>query len=159
MPPPDAVKSGKVAPLSDEDRRTIIRWIDLGCPIDLDPDFNPKDPKSKSFGWHGDDQRPTLTLTYPEPGKNAKLSRILIGMHDTYSGLDMNTFEVTAAFALAGVAAGKNLAAKFQPKSPGVWEQVLDQPLMKLERGRLIVSVKDRQGNQSRIERVFGVGE
>ena len=28
----------KVAPLSDEDRRTIVRWIDLGCPIDLDYD-------------------------------------------------------------------------------------------------------------------------
>ena len=36
MPPPDAVKAGKVAPLTDEDRRTLVRWIDLGCPIDLD---------------------------------------------------------------------------------------------------------------------------
>ena len=36
MPPPEAVKKGKVQPLSDEDRRTIVRWIDLGCPIDLD---------------------------------------------------------------------------------------------------------------------------
>ena len=28
MPPPDAVKEGKVKPLTDEDRRTILRWID-----------------------------------------------------------------------------------------------------------------------------------
>ena len=47
MPPPDAVagtyvgpdgKKIKVAPLSDEDKRTLVRWIDLGCPIDLDYD-------------------------------------------------------------------------------------------------------------------------
>ncbi|MGH7225087.1 MAG: hypothetical protein ACRELF_17840, partial [Gemmataceae bacterium] len=30
MPPPKAVKSGKVKPLTDEDRRTLVRWIDLG---------------------------------------------------------------------------------------------------------------------------------
>jgi hypothetical protein len=42
MPPADAVKEGKVKPLSDEDRRTIARWIDMGCPIDLD-EMNLKD--------------------------------------------------------------------------------------------------------------------
>ena len=159
MPPPDAVKAGKVAPLSDEDRRMIIRWIDLGCPIDLDPNWSPKDPTSKSYGWHGDDQRPTLTLIYPEAGKNAKLSRILVGMHDTYSGLDIGSFEVTADFALAGVPAGQSLASKFRPKTQGVWELVLNEPLTKLQRGRLTVSVKDRQGNMSRIERVFSIGQ
>src|SRR5262249_23977697 len=30
MPPPDAVKAGKVKPLTDEDRRTLVRWIGLG---------------------------------------------------------------------------------------------------------------------------------
>ena len=40
MPPPDAVKSGKVAPLTDEDKRTLVRWIDLGCPVDKT--FDPK---------------------------------------------------------------------------------------------------------------------
>ena len=38
MPPPDAVEAGKVKQLSDVDRRTLVRWIDLGCPIDLDFD-------------------------------------------------------------------------------------------------------------------------
>jgi hypothetical protein len=27
--------------VTDEDRRTIVRWIDLGCPIDVDPHFAP----------------------------------------------------------------------------------------------------------------------
>src|SRR5262249_2583798 len=107
MPPPEAVagtykgpdgKSVNVAPLSDEDRRTIVRWIDLGCPIDLDPQYDPAKPESKSYGWMGDDQRPTLTLTYPAPGKNSPLSRILVGMTDAYTGLDQSSFEVTADF-------------------------------------------------------------
>jgi hypothetical protein len=168
MPPPDAVdgkykgpdgKLVKVAPLTDEDRRTIIRWIDLGCPIDLDPEFDPKNPKSHSYGWHGDDQRPTLTLTYPSPGRNQVLGRILVGMHDAYTGLDMDSFEVTADFPLAGLPAGENLAAKFHLKTQGVWEMSLDKPLTDLRRGTLTVSVKDRQGNLSRIDRVFSVSK
>ena len=39
---PDGKKI-KVAPLTDEDRRTLVRWIDLGCPIDLD--YDPKQPE------------------------------------------------------------------------------------------------------------------
>src|SRR5262249_47506267 len=94
MPPPDAVKAGKVKPLSDEDRRTLIRWIDLGCPIDLD--FDPNHPERRGFGWLFDDQRPTLALTYPKPGANRELSRILVGMSDYGSGLDMGSFSVKA---------------------------------------------------------------
>src|SRR5262249_43043475 len=156
MPPPDAVKAGKVPPLSDEDRRTLARWIDLGCPIDLD--YEPKTPEQRGHGWMLDDNRPILTLTLPQPGANATLSRILIGMHDYYTGIDPKTFTVTADFALGGVPAGENLAAKFTPKSQGVWEWALDKPVTALPRGKLTVSVKDRQGNEMRIERTFAVG-
>src|SRR5262249_425246 len=52
----------KVAPLTDEDRRTIVRWIDLGCPIDFD--FDAERPESRGRGWLADDNRPTLTVTY-----------------------------------------------------------------------------------------------
>jgi hypothetical protein len=75
MRPAEAVKSGKVQPLSDEDRRTIVRWIDLGCPIDVDPNYDPIDPEARRSGWIGDDQRPTLTLTYPQPGANLSLQQ------------------------------------------------------------------------------------
>ncbi|HKB40084.1 MAG TPA: hypothetical protein VKD72_26850, partial [Gemmataceae bacterium] len=113
MPPPEAVKAGKVKPLTDEDRRTLVRWIDLGCPIDLD--FDPKDPATRGLGWMCDDNRPVLTLTYPKAGDNTKLSRILVGMHDYYSGLDADSFAVTADFTVEGVPAGENLAKKFRP--------------------------------------------
>jgi hypothetical protein len=45
------------------------------------------------------------------------LTRILVGMHDYYSGLDLKSFRVTADFALDGVAAGQDLAGQFRPVS------------------------------------------
>jgi hypothetical protein len=164
MPPPEAVagtyvgpdgRKVKVEPLTDEDRRTLVRWIDLGCPIDMD--FDAKNPSARGYGWMLDDTRATLALTHPRPGRNDGLARIVVGMHDYYTGLDMKSFEVVADFALDGVPAGQNLASKFRPKSQGVWELPLAQPLTDLKRGTIIVAVRDRQGNTSRIERTFSV--
>ncbi len=165
MPPPEAVAGAyvgpdgqkiKVAPLSDEDRRTLVRWIDLGCPIDLD--FDPAHPEKSGRGWLLDDQRPTLTLTQPEANANPSLKRILIGMHDYDTGLDMDSFTVTADFPIDGVAAGQNLASRFKTASPGVWEYRLAQSVTALPRGALTVSVRDRQGNLTRIVRTISVG-
>ncbi len=155
MPPAAAVAAKKVQPLSDEDRRTIVRWIDLGCP--LDRDFNPGDLAARGFGWMCDDNRPILSLTYPVPGHNDGLSRIVIGMHDYYTGLDTDSFTVTADFAVNGIKPGENLAKQFKPLSQGVFDLGLKQPLATLATGRLTVSVKDRQGNISRIDRKFSV--
>jgi len=123
MPPPEAVTSGKVKPLTDEDKRTLVRWIDLGCPIDLD--YDAKNPQTTGYGWQLDDQRPPLTLTYPRAGANAELTRILIGMHDYGTGIDPATFSVTADFAIDGATPGTNLAARFKEKSLGVRELLL----------------------------------
>ena len=144
MPPPDAVKSGKVKALSAEDRLTLVRWIDLGCPIDLD---------RKGRGWLADDQRPTLAVASPKAGANPPLTRLLIGAHDTV-GLDATGFTVTADVAIDGTAAGTNLAARFRPAGPGVWELPLTAPLT-TPRAVLTVSVRDRVGNVTRVERAF----
>jgi hypothetical protein len=166
MPPPEAVQGAykgpdgkpvKVPPLTDEDRRTIVRWIDLGCPIDVDPAYDPTKADSRSYGWMGDDQRPTLTLTYPSPGVNPPLRRILIGMHDAYTGLDLESFQVVATFPVNGVAAGQNLAPRFMRTANGVWELKLPAAITELPRSKLTVSVKDRQGNVSRVERTFSI--
>ncbi|CEF49034.1 unnamed protein product, partial [uncultured bacterium] len=164
MPPPEAVagtyqgqdgKRIKVAALGDEDRRTLVRWIDLGCPIDLD--FNPAQPEARGIGWLQDDNRPTLTLTYPRPGANAELTRLLVGMQDFDSGLDMKTFQVIADVNLDGIAAGQNLASKFKLKTQGVWEWTLAHAVKELPRAKINVSVQDCQGNTTRIERSFFV--
>src|SRR4051794_6609170 len=104
-----------------------------------------------------DDNRPTLALTYPRAGANEPLTRILVGMHDHFTGLDLKSFRVVADFPLDGFAAGENLAARFKAKTEGVWELQLATPVASLARGTLTVEVKDRQGNVSRIERTFSV--
>ena len=157
MPPPEAVKAGKVKPLSDEDRRTLVRWIDLGCPIDLD--YDPKNPEARGHGWMLDDNRPTLALTYPRAGANAELSRLLVGTHDYGTGLDRDSFTVVADFEVEDVPAGQNLAARFAERSQGVWELKLSRSLTALPKGTLTVSVKARQGNLTRIVRTFSVGK
>jgi hypothetical protein len=164
MPPPEAVAGTytgpdgqkiKVAPLTDEDRRTLVRWIDLGCPIDFT--HNPADPQARGLGWMCDESRPTLTLTYPHSGKNESLTRLLVGMHDYYSGLDLTSFEVIADFPVDGIPPGQNLAARFKTLPEARWELSLTTPLPALPKGKLTVSVKDKQGNITRLERTFSV--
>ena len=110
-----------------------MRWIDLGCPIDLD--YDPAKPEATGYGWMLDDNRPTLDLDLPARGDNQPLTRILVGMHDYCTGLDMQSFQVVADFPINGMAAGENLATKFKPKSDGVWELKLAAPLANLPRG------------------------
>lgn len=152
MPPPEAVESGKVAPLTGEDRLTLVRWIDLGCPIDMT--YDTKNPAKPGFGWMLDDQRPTLALASPRAGANPPLERILLGMHDYGTGLDAGSFAAVADFAVNRVAAGEDLAPKFVSLGGGVFELKLAAPLS-VTQGKLTVSVKDKQGNVTRIERTF----
>jgi hypothetical protein len=152
MPPEKA----KGQPLSDEDRRTIARWIDLGCPIDLD--YDPNHPDRRGYGWMLDDQRPTLAVTLPRPGSNRELSRIVLGMYDYGTGLDLDFFRVTADVPLDGTPAGEDLAGLFKPTAQGVWELRLTRPITVLGPATITVSVADRQGNSTRVARRFTVG-
>jgi hypothetical protein len=132
----------------------------LGCPIDLDRDANGDDPgrpQGRGLGWMLDDQRPTLALATPRRGKNSPLDRILVGMYDADTGLDMESFRVVSDVALAGIPAGENLADEFRTVAPGVWEWRLGQAIEQISTARLSVSVRDRQGNTTRIERRFSI--
>ena len=78
-------------------------------------------------------------------------------MHDYYTGLDVASLWVTADFAIDGVKPGENLAPKLKALPENRWELRLAQPVTALPRGKLTVSVKDRVGNVSKIERTFSV--
>jgi hypothetical protein len=157
MPPPEAVagtyegpdgRKIKVAPLSDEDRRTLVRWIDLGCPVDLNADR----------GMMLDEGRPTLVVASPRAGSGDRpLERILLGMHDYDTGPDPDSLTVSADFEVDGIKPGENLAKKFKPLEGQRWEMKLNTPLTELRNAKLTVTVKDRQGNVSRMERTFSI--
>jgi hypothetical protein len=162
MPPPEAVagtykgpdgKLIQVAPLSDEDKLTLARWIDIGCPIDRE--FHPNE---HGDGWLLDEGRPTLTLASPLLGVGREpLSRILIGMYDYGTGLDMASLAVTANFEVDGVKPGENLAARFQELAGNRWELRLKKPITALPKGRLTVSIRDRQGNAALVDRTLSI--
>ena len=97
-----------------------------------------------------DDTRPTLTLTSPQAGANPPSTAILVGMHDYNTGLDAESFEVVADFAIDGTKPGENLAKKFKALPDGRWELRLEKPVDRAAEGQLTVSVKDRQGNVTR---------
>jgi hypothetical protein len=166
MPPPEAVagtfksasgENVKVPPLSAAEKLAFVRWVDIGCPIDLD--YDPARPAERGRGWMLDEGRPTLALALPAAGKNAEpLSRILFGMYDYLTALDPASLTVTADFAIDGIPPGENLASKVKALDDSRWELKLDQPISKLAKGVLTVSVKDKQGNVSRVERTFSVG-
>jgi hypothetical protein len=86
------------------------------------------------------------------------LTRILVGMNDYDTGLDLASFRVTADFPIDGAGAGQDLAPRFKTTNPGVWEYRLAKGLTDLPRGTLTVSVRDRQGNLTRIVRTISIG-
>ncbi|MEK6205185.1 MAG: hypothetical protein N2B02_06090, partial [Amylibacter sp.] len=166
MPPAEAITGTykspqgniiKVEPLTDEDKRTLARWIDLGCPIDLD--YDSINPEERGYGWMLDDSRPVLNLTYPKAGLNKTLNQILIGMTDYYTGLDPDSFTVIANFEIESKPAGENISFLFKTNTDQVWQLKLSEPIKQLKAGKITVSVKDHQGNISKIVRSFVVGE
>jgi hypothetical protein len=99
-----------------------------------------------------------VAVTQPAAGSQPRLDRVLLGLHDYGTGLDEATLRVTANFAVDGIAAGENLAPRMARPAQGVWELRFKEPLASLPSGSLVVSIKDRQGNETRVERQFRVG-
>jgi hypothetical protein len=66
--------------LSDKEKRSIARWVDLGGPIDF--------PQTDGFGYTDDSQLPIINLASPSNGINSVNKEIMIGFHDTKSGID-----------------------------------------------------------------------
>ncbi len=153
MPPPDS-DPAEYPRLTENEKMTIARWIDLGCPITSQGSGILQD-----LGWFADELRPTLDISLPLAGRReASLDRFRIGCFDYYSGLDVTTLSVKADFAVRGHAPGTELAAMFQPAGDHVWEMVFAEPIESLERGTLTVSIEDQTGNRTELRRTFSVG-
>ena len=145
-------RGAAVPALSEDEKITFARWVDLGCPI------NREEPKRREYGWFLDDLRPTLTVSLPRAGRNAApLREIRFGAFDYYSGLEEGRISVKADFPVSGHPPGTELRPYLQAAGDHVWKLTLDEPLRKLPAGTVTVSAHDRQGNITRIERSFSV--
>jgi hypothetical protein len=137
MPPPPPL------PLSEADKLRIVRWIDLGAPIDTG---------NAEFGWLLDDLRPTLTVSLPRPGLNrTHVQEFRLGAVDANSGLDAASLSLRADFVVEGRAPGNELADLLQESSQGIWTLLLSEPLPRLSAARLDAEVRDQQGNVTRV--------
>ncbi|MBN8481651.1 MAG: hypothetical protein J0L88_08690 [Xanthomonadales bacterium] len=146
MPPPGS----PVAPLTADEKLLFVRWIDLGAPIDTG------DPR---YGWFLDDLRPTVALGQPRPRANpGPLGEVRIGLADAESGIEPGSLSIRADFAVNGRAPGSELADLAAALGGDVWTIALSPPLQVAWNRHLEVSVRDRQGNTTRVSRAFFIG-
>jgi len=146
MPPPGS----NVPPLSNDEKQLFVRWVDLGCPIDVAPEY----------GWHIDDLRPTLTLSSPRSlHTHDALREIRFGAFDANSGLDRTRISVRADFVVNEQAPGEELASLFSEVGDHVWSMRVYPPITELDSGTITIRVYDRQGNVTSVERMFLVGQ
>ena len=150
MPP-----SGSGYPaLSADEKMNVARWVDLGCPINADENGPDKD-----FGWYIDDQRPTLAVSSPRPGRSAQaLSLIRLGVADAYSGILSGSLSLSATIPLAGRPAGTELVDLAQTNgADGIYALTLTTPITFAVGATLHAAVKDQQGNITRVSQTFSV--
>ncbi len=146
MPPP----ASGAPPLTEQEKMTFARWIDLGCQIDS------PDPVLKTTGLFADDTKPVLTISAPRSGAStAALSQMRFGLYDNYSGLDRQSLSVTTNFPVNGKAAGSELATDFRETGNFIWTMNVTPAIANLATGKLTVRVKDLAGNTSTLERTF----
>ena len=145
MPPPGS----NVPPLTEDEKILFARWIDLGAPIS-----SPSASRA-AYGWHADDLRPTLTVSFSDPPLSPTPWTIRIGAFDYYSGLDINSLSVTATIPINGQAFGTQLASLFT-ETDSVWSLTVNPENPQPDQGMLLVSVQDKRGNITEVEKHFG---
>lgn len=148
MPPP----ASGVPPLTEDEKMTFARWIDLGCPV------NTGSGTGTNFGWHQDDLRPTLTVSSPHQNRNEPpLTELRVSFADAYSGISNGTLSVRADFAVNGLAPNTELATLGTRSAEQVWTLALNPPLTNLPPSHLTATVSDAQGNRTTVRVRFWV--
>ena len=147
MPPPG---SG-VPALTEDEKITFARWIDMGYPIDTAEGMS-----ADAYGWFLDDLKPTLTVSSPRPGLvEDPVTTIRLGLADANSGIDLGTLSVTTDFPVAGRAPGSELADLAVAVGDGIYEIGLGGVLGPLAQAHVRAEVADVQGNITRVDQRF----
>jgi len=148
MPPPGS----DVPPLSEDEKMTFARWIDLGCPINTGSGDN------AGYGWFLDELRPTVAVSSPRPNRNTTpLTELRVGVADAYTGVSNATLSVKASFVVNGIPAGGELKSQGSFVAPGIFSIPLQTPIAHLPTQQLTAAIADTQGNTNRVEVRFWV--
>jgi hypothetical protein len=153
---PDATHGNR---LSFDEKATLVRWVDLGAPIDLCswPGHGCGNP---TWGWFEDDLRPTLWVspTVAE-ARQGPVSAITVAAHDLESGLKAGSLWVSLSVPIGGQPAGTNLAAGLSPANGDSVAVPLPAPTDLAAAGTtMIAGIRDNAGHVTRIVRTFSGG-
>ena len=147
MPP----SNSGAPPLDEHGKRTLLRWIDLGCPIDT-----AKDTSREGYGWYLDETRPALTISEPKASADHEaFSKIVVGFSDAYSGVNRESFAVSADFPIDSYDPGEDFSTCFVEGEAGVFTCLLGSEVSGIEGGTITVSIADNAGNISVLERTI----
>jgi len=153
--PSTAHPTGGMSGLSNDQKMTIARWIDLGAPIDTaEVRGNP------GFGWFLDDLKPTLSISLPRPNFNATpVAMIRLGLADANSGIDLSTLSIKANFMVNNLPAESELSGLAVNSGDGIYQISLTSalPIDTTER-HIRAEVADHQGNIKRLDVRFYTG-
>lgn len=144
--------------LTWDEKLTLVRWVDLGAPINF-PASNTTGAIPNAFwGWFEDDLRPTLwvapTLSQAKAGATSNLT---IGAYDLESGLAVNSLSATFNIAIGGRAAGANFAANLNPGTDGKVTVPLPAAVdLVANKAVLTVNIRDNAGHITTIVRDYG---
>ncbi len=143
MPPPPAIA------LTEDEKLMFVRWIDLGAPIDTG---------NAAYGYLLDDLKPALTISMPRSGANTQaVGQLRFAFADAHSGIQLASLSVTADFVVNGRAGGAELADLAQNVGDGMYAITLSSPVALVSNKHLRVSIRDVQGNVTRVNQAFSV--
>jgi hypothetical protein len=134
--------------MTNEEKLTLARWVDLGAPIDL----------GAPWGFLEDDLRPTLVVrpTLSAARAAGGLDALEIAAFDVESGVVPGSLTVTCNLRLGPYPAGANLAAGRSLDPQGsVLRLVLPRRVGLPERAVFTVGVRDAAGQSTRIIRTY----
>lgn len=127
--------SHDVAGLTDTERRTLARWVDLGSPVDL--------TVTDGAGYRDDSQAPTIAVDISR-GQSRTGGRFRVGARDAKSGVDWSTLSVQYSTTVSNSPVWNSVSLTgITPSADGV----VVLPSIKEANYILRVSVDDVAGN------------
>ena len=135
--------------LTETEKRTLARWVDLGSPVDFQ--------KEDGFSYTADNQLPVINVFNPKRGVSADGGNWVIGAADAKSGVDWSQLSVSYCEVSNGVTGScKDIAVDPETISAdGVLTVPVPSGLSTTTEYMMIVSLADKAGNVSIDKRRF----
>ncbi len=143
--------AGGMDTLTMKQKMTFARWVDLGAPLDI------SQTRGTNLGWFVDDVKPTITISQPRQNLNFQtIDKIVVGLADANSGINISTLSIKADFIVNGQAANTELSSLTTLVAAGVYQIQLNNPLPpeSIER-HIMAEIYDNQGNVKRVNLRF----